>query len=191
MKRSGDVTAAAVTLILAVLSARSFALSRARQERSDVPAQAGQPNFTFTRHGKISFEADISRPGARSGSRVVLKETIEVAGVKNAQPWIDFIHAFAGATAQALLDGLPQRSSTKKGKVTVAFALRRDGTLNGPVSLARTSGDASIEAAARVAVAKAAPFHGLPANLPGALAHFRVTFAYNHPPAPTHAGGSQ
>ena len=177
--------AAPIAFALIVLSLPL--LAQPRQERPGVPTPVAQPNFTVTRHGDIFFEASVARPDAHFVSRVVLKETIEVAGVKSPAGWLDFVHAFAAATGKALLDAMPPSASRKKGKVIVNFALRPDGTLSGAVSLARTSGDASIDAATELAVAKAAPFQALPSNAPAPVANFRVTFAYNHPPAPAPA----
>lgn len=192
-----SVAPIAFALMLAAASLCLPVSTRSLQERPGVPAPVAQPNFTVRRHGDISFEASVARPDAHSVSRVVLKETIEVAGVKSPAGWLDFVHAFASATGKALLDEMPPYAGTKKGKVIVNFALRPDGTLSGAVSLGRTSGDPSIDAIAQLAVAKAAPFEALPSNAPAPLAQFRVTFAYNHPPAPAPAapakpnGGSQ
>jgi TonB family protein len=164
----------------------------ARPQDQSVPSTAPQPNFTITRHGTILFEANIAAPDENSVPRVVLTETIEIGGVKNGQGWIEFVHAFADSTAHALLDTMPAPASRKKGKVIVEFALHHDGGLNGAVSIAHSSGDPSVDAAARLAVAKSAPFHALPGDFSAATAQLRVTFAYNHPhPLPPSGGGSQ
>ncbi|MGB6877575.1 MAG: energy transducer TonB [Candidatus Acidiferrales bacterium] len=168
------------------------ALGEGQQERPGVPQPAGEPNFTVTRHGDILFEANVAAASAGAASRVMLTETIEISGVKNAQDWIEFIHAFAGATARASLDAIPASASKKKGKVIAVFALHRDGGVEGAVSLVRSSGDPSIDDATRLAIAKSAPFPALPQDFPDAVARFRVTFAYNHPhPLLSQAGASQ
>ena len=163
-----------------------------QQERPGIPPPAAEPNFTVTRHGNILFEASVAAPDEGSASRVMLTETIEISGVKSAQGWIDFIHSFASSTARALLDAIPASERGKKGKITVQFALHRDGGVEGTISLVHSSGNASIDDATRLAVAKSAPFPTLPANFADAVAHLRVTFAYNHPhPLPPPAGASQ
>ncbi|MGC1107365.1 MAG: TonB family protein [Candidatus Acidiferrales bacterium] len=183
------------SLITALILSTGFvasALAPPQQERPGVPQPAGEPNFTVTRHGDILFEANVAAASAGSPSRVMLTETIEISGVKNAQGWIEFIHAFADATARALLDAIPASASKKKGKVIAVFALDRDGGVEGAVSLMRSSGDPSIDDATRLAIAKSAPFHALPQDFPDAIARFRVTFAYNHPhPLPPTGGGTQ
>ncbi|MGB6482592.1 MAG: TonB family protein [Candidatus Acidiferrales bacterium] len=167
-------------------------LGEGQQERPGVPQPAGEPNFTVTRHGDILFEANVAAASAGAASRVMLTETIEISGVKNAQGWIEFIHAFADATARALLDAIPASESGKKGKVIAGFMLRRDGAIEGAVSVVHSSGNPAIDAATRLAIAKSAPFRALPQDFPDAVARFRVTFANNHPhPLPPPAGASQ
>lgn len=149
-----------------------------RQERPGVPRGGAPAAFSITRHGKIIFEADVREPGF---SGVVLTETVEVAGIKSKLDWTDFVSAFVRATSQAWLGDIPAGAAAEKGKVAMAFALRRDGSLEGGLSVARSSGDSAIDDATRLAIAKSAPFHELPSSfLPGA-AQIRVTFAYNHP----------
>jgi TonB family protein len=182
------VTLAAAACVLFLASSRA----PARQERPGVPPPAAEPNFTITRHGTILFEANIAAPGPGSESRVLLTESIEISGVKAGQGWLDFIHGFAASTSRTLLDAMPPSASAKKGKVIVAFALRRDGALDGAVSIAHSSGDPSVDDAARLAIAKAGPFGALPQDFPRALAQFRVTLAYNHPhPLPPADGAAQ
>lgn len=169
-----------------------IAATQPQQERPGVSPGVAEPGVTLTRHGSIIFEADVAAPEAGAGSRVVLKEDIEIASVKSAQGWIEFVHSFASTTARALLDAMPASASKKKGKAIVVFDVRRDGKLNGQVSVEHSSGDLSVDAAARLAVAKSAPFDALPQEFSGDLAEFRVTFAYNHPhPLPPSNGDSQ
>lgn len=153
-------------------------LALLHQERPGVPQGAAEPSVTLTRHGTIVFEADVRAAGS---SRVILIETVEVSGMKNQQGWGEFIAAFADSTSRAWLDAIPSSADGKKGKAIVGFALRRDGTLDGAVSISHSSGDSSVDAATRLAIAKSAPFHSLPASFPHDGAQFRVTFAYNHP----------
>lgn len=163
-----------------------FLLARAQQQRPGVP-QGGPPaTFGITRHGKIVFEADIREPGS---SRVTLTETVEIAGIKSKQGWTDFVSAFVNATSRAWLSDIPPSAAAKKGKIQISFALRRDGSLEGALSILRSSGDSAIDDATRLAIAKSAPFRELPSNFLGAAAQFRVTFAYNrpHPLAPASA----
>lgn len=154
--------------------------SNAQQDRPGVPLGAAEPSVTLMRHGTIVFEADVRASGS---SRVILTETVEVSGVKNEKGWNDFVIAFADSTSRTWLDAIPSSADTQKGKTTVGFSLRRDGTLDGALSITHSSGDPSIDAATRLAIAKSAPFHSLPASFAHDVAQFRVTFAYNHPHA--------
>lgn len=181
-----------VVISLAVVLACSLAGSRqsiAQQERPGVPQGAAEPSVTLTRHGTIVFEADVRASGS---SRVILTETVEVAGVKNQQGWGEFISAFADSTSRAWLAAISSSVDSKKAKAIVDFTLRRDGSLSGAVSISHSSDDPSIDAATRLAIAKSAPFHSLPASFLHDVAQFRVTFAYNHPHALSpSSGGSQ
>lgn len=163
--------------------------SNAQQERPGVPQGAAEPSVSLTRHGTIIFEADVRASGS---PRVILAESIEIAGVKNKEGWAEFISGFADSTSRAWLDAIPPSVDTKKGKSVVQFALRRDGTLDGALSISHSSGDPSIDAATRLAIAKSAPFHTLPASFAHNVAQFRVTFAYKHPHAlPPSPGSAQ
>lgn len=166
-----------------------FISSHAQQERPGVPPGPPPATFNITRHGKIIFEADVREPDS---SRVVLTETVEVSGVKSKQDWTDFISALVKTTSRAWLSMIPPAAATEKGKVAIAFALHRDGSLEGAPSIPRSSGDSAIDDATRLAMAKSAPFRELPSSFHGATAQFRVTFAYNHPQplAPAKKGGS-
>jgi TonB family protein len=161
-----------------------------QQERPGVPSGAAEPGVALTRHGRIVFEADVAVPEPGVGSKVVLKENIEITGVKDAANWLGFVHSFADSTGHALLNAMPASASKKRGKIIVEFALRHSGSLNGAVSVTHSSGDESIDADTRLAIAKSAPFPPLPDSFPNAVAQFRVTFAYNHP-HPLPSGASQ
>lgn len=176
MKRLRSIAPLAVVLTLILVC--PFASSLAQQERPGVPPGPPPATFNITRHGKIIFEADVREPGS---SRVVLTETFEVSGVKSKQDWTDFISAFVDATSHAWLSMIPSSAAEKKGKIAIAFALRRDGSLDGALSIPKSSGDSAIDDTTRLAIAKSAPFSGLPSSFRGTAAQFRVTFAYNHP----------
>ncbi|HEV2287422.1 MAG TPA: energy transducer TonB [Candidatus Acidoferrales bacterium] len=180
--------------IIGALALLLFVAPRAvaQVERPGVPEPVAEPNVTLTFHGVIEFEADVRPAGASPHSHAMLIETLEIAGVKNKEGWGNFVSAFTDATTHAWLTAIPGAASGKKGKVIVTFALHRDGSLAGALSLAHSSGDASIDAATRIAIAKAAPFAPLPQKFAKAVAQLRVTFAYDHPRAPAaSAGGSQ
>lgn len=162
------------------------------QDQRPGVAQGGPPaTFSITRHGKIIFEADVREPGS---SRVSLTETVEISGVKSKSAWTPFVSAFVDSTSRAWLSDIPPSAAAKKGKVVVAFALRHDGSIEGTLSIARSSGDSSIDDATRLAIAKSAPFRELPSAFRAAAAQFRVTFAFNHPhilaPAPSSVLGT-
>jgi TonB family protein len=191
MKRFSALTIGA-SLICLSLFACAFAFAQPQQERPGVSPGVAEPGVTLTRHGSIVFEADVAAPEAGAGSRVILKENIEIASVKSPQGWIEFVHSFASTTARALLDAMPASAAGKKGKIIVVFDVQRDGKLNGAVSVEHSSGNPSVDAAAQLAVAKSAPFDALPQEFASAVAEFRVTFAYNHPhPLPPPSADAQ
>ena len=186
------IALAIVSVFLALLFAQKLRAQEAQQERPGVSPGVDEPGVTLTRHGSIVFEASVAAQGEGSRSRSMLTESIEIGSVKSAQGWTEFVHSFAATTATALLDAMPASAVKKKGKTVVVFDVRRDGKLNGQVSVERSSGDPSIDAAAQLAIAKAAPFGALPQEFANTVAEFRVTFACNHPhPLPPSHGDAR
>ena len=143
----------------------------------------------WTRHGEVVFEADVRPGGAAKNSRPMLVESMEIAGVRKKEGWGEFAAAFLDSTSRAWLAEIPAATVTEKGKVRVVFAIRRNGTLEGTPVVEHSSGDASIDAATREAIAKSAPFKALPEKYKRAAARLRVTFAYDHPRVPLSGGG--
>ncbi|MFZ0213433.1 MAG: energy transducer TonB [Candidatus Acidiferrales bacterium] len=191
LKRGTELAALTAAILFAAVGPCAKC-AFAQQERPGVPEPAAQPNITFTRHGEIEFEADVRPSGASPSSRAMLTETLEIAGVKKKEGWGDFVSAFVQSTSTAWLGAIPVSADDRKGKVVITFALHRDGTLDGALSVEHSSGDPSVDAATRIAIAKSAPFSALPDNFRDAAAHLRVTFAYDHPHAPApQTGGSQ
>ncbi|HEV2222600.1 MAG TPA: TonB family protein [Candidatus Acidoferrales bacterium] len=169
--------------VLIVLTACTLTLAaRAR-------GQGAEPTVTWTRHGEVVFEADVRPGGAAKNSRPMLVESMEISGVRNKIGWGEFAAAFLNATSRAWLAAIPAATVTEKGKVTVVFAMHRDGTLEGVPAVERSSGDASVDAATREAIAKSAPFKALPEKYKSDAARLRVTFAYDHPRVPLSGGG--
>ena len=175
---------------LIVLAACSLALApRARAQEQGLP-QPAQPTVSWTRHGEVEFEADVRPGGAPKHSRPMLIVTMEIAGVRKKKGWGEFTAAFFGATSRAWLGLIPSSASVKKGKVIVALAIDRDGTLEAAPVVQHSSGDKSVDAATREAIAKSAPFKSLPTEYKKDAAQAIVTFAYDHPHVPS-SGGSQ
>ena len=151
--------------------------------------QGAQPTVTWTRHGEVVFEADVRPGGAAKNSRPMLIVTMEIDGVKKKEGWGEFAGAFLAAASRAWLAAIPAATVTEKGKVAVAFAIHRNGTLEGAPVVERSSGDASIDAATREAIAKSAPFKALPEKYKKDAARLHVTFEYDHPRVPLNGGG--
>jgi len=150
--------------------------------------QGAEPTVTWTRHGEVVFEAEV-RPGdAAKNSRPMLVESMEISGVRKKEGWGEFAAAFFDATSRAWLSAIPAAAVTQKGKVVVGFAVRADGTLEGAPVVERSSGDASVDAATREAIAKSAPFKALPEKYKRDAARLRVTFEYDHPRVPLNGG---
>ena len=179
---------AMVNAALIVLTACVFA-PRARAQEQGLP-QPAQPTVSWTRHGEVQFEADVRPGGAPKHSRPMLIVTMEIAGVRKKKGWGEFTAAFFGATSRAWLGLIPSSASVKKGKVIVALAIDRDGTLEAAPVVQHSSGDKSVDAATREAIAKSAPFKSLPTEYKKDAAQAIVTFAYDHPHVPS-SGGSQ
>jgi TonB family protein len=176
---------AATLIVLAACS-----LARAPRARAQEQEQPPQPTLTWARRGEVVFEADVRPAGAPKHSRPMLVETMEIAGVKKKEGWGEFVAAFLDATSRAWLGAIPSSTSTAKGKVTIAFAIYHDGGIEGAPVVQHSSGDLRVDAAARQAIAKSAPFKPLPSRYSKYAAQFRVTFAYDHPHVPS-TGGSQ
>ena len=168
--------------VLIVLSACALTLA------PRVRGQGAEPTVTWTRHGEVVFEADVRPGGAAKNSRPMLVESMEISGVRKKEGWGEFAAAFLDATTRAWLATIPAAAVTEKGKVTVVFAMHRDGTLEGAPVVERSSGNASIDAATREAIAKSAPFKQFPAKYDKAAARLRVTFAYDRPRVPLSGG---
>lgn len=151
--------------------------------------QGAEPTVTWTRHGEVVFEADVRPGGAAKNSRPMLVESMEISGVRKKEGWGEFAAVFFDATSRAWLSAIPAAAVTQKGKVVVGFAIRADGTLEGAPVVERSSGDASVDAATREAIAKSAPFKRFPAKYDKAAARLRVTFEYDHPRVPLSGGG--
>jgi TonB family protein len=151
--------------------------------------QGAEPTLTWTRHGEVVFEADVRPGGAAKNSRPMLVESMEISGVRKKEGWGEFAAAFFDATTRAWLRTIPAAAVTEKGKVTVVFTIHRDGTLEGASVVEKSSGDASMDAATREAIAKSAPFKQLPAKYDKAAARLRVTFEYDRPRVPLSGGG--
>ncbi|HEV2314453.1 MAG TPA: TonB family protein [Candidatus Acidoferrales bacterium] len=170
--------------VLIVLTACALVLA------TDARGQGTEPTLTWTRHGEVVFEADVRPGGAAKNSRPMLVESMEISGVRNKRGWGEFAGAFLDATSRAWLAAIPSAAVTEKGKVTIVFAMHRDGTLEGAPVVERSSGDASVDAATREAIAKSAPFKRFPAKYDKAAARLRVTFEYDRPRVPL-SGGRQ
>ena len=151
--------------------------------------QGAEPTVTWTRHGEVVFEADVRPGGAAKNSRPMLVESMEISGVRKKEGWGEFAAAFFDSTTRAWLGAIPAAAVTKKGKVTVVFAIHRNGTLEGAPVVERSSGDASVDAATLEAIAKSAPFRALPETYKRDAARLRVTFEYDHPRVPLNGGG--
>jgi len=150
--------------------------------------QGAEPTVTWTRHGEVVFEAEVRPGGAAKNSRPMLVESMEISGVRKKEGWGEFAAAFFDATSRAWLSAIPAAAVTQKGKVVVGFAILADGALEGAPVVERSSGDASIDAATREAIAKSAPFRALPEKYKKDAAHLRVTFEYDHPRVPLRGG---
>ena len=170
--------------VLIVLTACALTLAA-----TPARGQGAEPTVTWTRHGEVVFEADVRPGGAAKNSRPMLVESMEISGVRNKRGWGEFAAAFLDATSRAWLAAIPAATVTEKGKVTVVFAMHRDGTLEGVPAVERSSGDASVDAATREAIAKSAPFKALPEKYNKDAARLRVTFKYDHPRVPLSGGG--
>lgn len=151
--------------------------------------QPAEPSYTFAWHGGVVFEADVRPAGAPKKSRPMLIETMEISGLKKKQGWGEFVAAFFNATSRAWLGAIPSSTSAENGKVTVAFSIDPDGGLLGAPVVQHSSGDLRVDAAARRAIAKSAPFKPLPSRYSKYAALVRVTFAYDHPHVPVSSKG--
>lgn len=191
-----DGTGRDVTFVSGPVLLRLAAMNAVRVWRFEPTLLNGQPvevqgtvgvGFRFDDEPKHTFKASLHSPGLARGS---LNESIEIVGPGNTRLWGPFISAFEDASTRAWLGAFPSSASDKKGKVTVVFLLRRDGSTSS-VSIGTSSGDPAIDVASQLAITKSAPFPPMPGDLPYPATQFRVTFAFDHPQPSPSAGGAQ
>lgn len=192
-----DGTVSGVAIISGPALLQRAALDAVRQWRFEPTLLNGEPvevettipvHFNLYDTVPFTFKRDVREPGS---SHPLLNETIEISAAGKKKDWTDFIASFEDATSRAWLAAMPASASDKKGKVTVSFAVRSDGEIDGGVSLMHSSGDPVIDSAARRAIQGSAPFRSLPSDLREPNINVRVTFAYDHPHSVTPAGASQ
>lgn len=145
------------------------------------------PVSFFLPEWRHTFKFTVTQPGS---SRIILTEDIDLGGSGKRQSWDDWITAFEAETARAWLDGASSVASSKKGKVTVQFALRSDGTIDGVFGVTQSSGDSVVDYATRLAIQRCEPFQALPPNPHYSSADVRITFAYDHPHPVTPSAGA-
>ena len=75
-------------------------------------------------------------------------------------------------------DAIPESAQMKKGKLSIEFAIMKDGTLAG-MKLVAPSGDIPLDRAAWAGITGAAPFPPLPNEFGGQYLALRFTFFYN------------
>ena len=75
-------------------------------------------------------------------------------------------------------NAIPESAQMKKGKLSIEFAIMKDGTLAG-MKLVAPSGDTPLDRAAWAGITGSAPFPQLPSEFGGQYLALRFTFFYN------------
>jgi TonB family protein len=73
---------------------------------------------------------------------------------------------------------IPSAAVTKKGRVSIEFAVLKNGSIRG-MRFAQTSGDAEMDRAAWSGIISSAPFPALPSEFPGQYLALSFHFYYN------------
>jgi TonB family protein len=75
-------------------------------------------------------------------------------------------------------NAIPESAQMKKGKLTIEFAITKDGKVAG-MKLAAGSGDVPLDRAAWAGITASDPFPALPSDFGGQYLALRFTFFYN------------
>jgi TonB family protein len=75
-------------------------------------------------------------------------------------------------------NAIPESAQMKKGKLSIEFAITKDGKVAG-MKLVATSGDVPLDRAAWSGIAASDPFPPLPSEFGGQYLALRFTFFYN------------
>lgn len=194
---AADGSVRQLTLISGPALLRQAAINAVRQWRFEPTLLNGQPvevDTVLPVHFDCCGPALANKAETRDAgsSRMMLTESVEAMGAGKKQNWAGFLHAFEESTSRAWLSAIPSSAAGKKGKVSVEFDMRRDGSIDGALLVTHPSHDPAIDDAANLAMRKCAPFQRVPTDFPYVTVHFRVTFAYDHPrPLAVTAGGAQ
>ena len=110
--------------------------------------------------------------------------TMEVLSPKDNQDLSPYLSKLCIEVKQGWLSVMPVEVHPKKrGIVAVRFSLSGDGKFDKqfPLVVEASSGDKTLDKAARAAVLSAAPFRKLPKAFSGTRLDLRFTFYYNLP----------
>ncbi len=181
-----DGTIRAITFVSGPELLRNAAMATVYQWRFEPTLLNGQPvevDTTLSIHfdccgPEFTIKADTADAGS---SRAMLTESVETMDAGKKQNWASFLAAFEDATSRAWLNAIPSSAGDKKGKVSIEFDMRRDGTIDGVLWLTHSSHDSAIDDTAKLTMRKCAPFQGVPVDFPYPTVNFRVTFSYDHP----------
>lgn len=146
------------------------------------PLGAASPLHSHTSQNQTSSNDKSSSPGGM---------TMEVLSPKDNQDISPYLSKLCIEVKQGWLSVMPVEVHPKKrGIVAVRFSLSRDGKFDTqfPLVVETSSGDKTLDKAAKAAVLSAAPFRKLPKSFSGTRVDLRFTFYYNLPvPSPTTA----
>jgi len=79
---------------------------------------------------------------------------------------------------------IPASAGTKKGKVVLEFAIRKDGRVEG-LRVVGSSGDLALDRPAYGSITGSSPFRPLPKEFNGPYLGLRIHYSYNMPPDPS------
>jgi TonB family protein len=123
---------------------------------------------------KFGADFGLGKPTAVMGPLEVLTDTMGV----NFGPYLQRVLHDVKVNWFNLIPESAKAPIMKKGKLTIAFAILKDGKIAG-IKLVRTSGDVELDRGAWGGITASNPFPPLPTEFAGQYIGLRFTFYYN------------
>ena len=152
----------------------SNTMSAGSQIAQAARAVAANPNGYGGDGGDYGILGQGRKPTAAMGPLEVLSDTMGV-------DFGPYLQRVLHDVRQNWYNQIPESARApimKKGKLTIEFAIRKDGTITG-MTLAATSGDVALDRGAWGGITLSAPFPPLPTDFHGQYLALRFNFYYN------------
>ena len=132
---------------------------------------AGRSNGQQIGNGGDPYGLGQGAHGRQMGNLEVLSDTMGV-------DFGPYLQRVLHDVRQNWYNEIPESAAWKKGKLTIEFAIMKDGSVAG-MKLVATSGDSPLDRAAWAGIKGSNPFPPLPSEFGGQFLALRFTFFYN------------